>query len=187
MKKVSKSKKAPRSSKKTASKFSEKDLLDPSKMDFQDKKSPTTESSLDLKDIKNWANFLNKAYDSLVRYVEGEHNRLLNMQVFIGEAVTQELLHQSYGIPEYTDEERLKRLLACISKAIDNYYKAKKEHATLKNYEHERLWDRPDDPHTIGSVYEQEGSDGTRIDTSTIRIGEISVKQPPAREENIPK
>lgn len=135
---------------------------------------------VDLKDIKEMLGYLNKAYNNLVLYVEGERNRLLNMQIFVGEAVTQELLHQSYGIPDYTPEDRLKRLIACVNKAIENYYKAVKEHAKLKE---NALWERPDDPHTL-NIYDHIFGD---VDTSNISIKEIPVKRPPPREENIPE
>lgn len=107
----------------------------------------------DLLDIKKLLGHLNKAYEDLASYAKGERNRLLNMQIFIGEAVTQELLHQSYGILDYTPEERLKRLMAVVKKAIEKYHEAVEKHTDLKEREC-ALWDTPDDPHTL-NIYDQ--------------------------------
>ena len=166
MKKISKSKP------KKASGSPKKDLVD---QIFGIKQKPrATGFPRDIKDIKNGVNFLSTAYSSLIKYVEGERNRVLSMQTFIGEAVTQELLHQSYGIPEYNYEERLKRFIACVSKAIKNFCEARNKYPDLKNYNFEGLWSRSDDPHTIKSVYERDNglfdSESTRIDTSAVHI-----------------
>lgn len=134
----------------------------------------------DLLDIKKMLGYLNRAYEDLASYAKGERNRLLNMQIFIGEAVTQELLHQSYGIPDYTTEERLKRLMACVSKAVEKYHEAVEKHTDLKESEC-ALWGTPDDPHIL-NIYDQIFGG---IDTSNICIKEIPVKRPPAREGDI--
>lgn len=136
----------------------------------------------DILDIKRMLGHLNRAYEDLASYAKGECNRLLNMQIFIGEAVTQELLHQSYGIPDYTPEERLKRLIAVVKKAIEKYHEAVEKHTNFKENGCD-LWDTPDDPHTL-SIYDQIFGG---LDTSNICIKEIPVKGPPAREENTPE
>lgn len=46
-----------------------------------------------------------------------------SMQSYIGETVLYELLCQSYGFPEYSTEERLKRIISCISNAMKQYDK----------------------------------------------------------------
>jgi hypothetical protein len=105
----------------------------------------------ELKDIKILLNFLNQSYEKMAKYVEGERNRNLSMQTYIGEAVTYELLHQSYGIPEYTLEEKLKRFLSCILQAIDNYYKAKEKQPPFNSEIIDNLWNSQD-PHHLPEI-----------------------------------
>jgi hypothetical protein len=119
--------------------------------------------------IKTMLSFLSKSYEDMAKYVEGERNRNLNMQTYIGEAVTYELLCQSYGVPEYTPEEKLKRFLSCIMQAIDKYYEAKKDYPAFNSEAMANLWARRDDPHSLP---------GITPDIDTIKIREIPIERP---------
>ena len=60
-----------------------------------------------------------------------------------------ELLNQSYGIPEYSDEEKLKRLLSTVLKAIDDSRETKYKYANFKIKDFDNFWEVPNDPHNI--------------------------------------
>jgi hypothetical protein len=66
---------------------------------------------------------LTESYETLSRAFETESRKKFNMQTYVGEAVLDELLHQSYDLPEYTTEAKLKRIISCVLSAMENYKK----------------------------------------------------------------
>jgi hypothetical protein len=99
-------------------------------------------------------------------FLQSEYKRKLLPQAFVGEAVMFELLKQSYGIPEYSVQEKLNRLLSVIQKALENYDNTP---CSLNNTSvFDSIWERPDDPHCLDTI---------EPDISEIRLRKIIEEQ----------
>ena len=93
----------------------------------------------------------------IVEFLQTEYKRKMTLQTYIGEAVLYELLCQSYGVPEYTTEEKHKRLLSVILGAIKNHQN--RPACSLDTVDIlDGLWNRPDDPHNLDTVIPDTGA-----------------------------
>ena len=104
-----------------------------------------------VKELKDLIAPLAEAYEGLQDAFYQERYRRSLLQTYVGEAVMDELLHQSYGRPEYTTEESLKRLISVVLKATTDH-REKPEYNLKPISEVMNLWSKPEDPHLLPSV-----------------------------------
>jgi len=97
-------------------------------------------------DIQGLLGPLVSAYDKIAEAVQVERNKQLSMQTYIGESVMYELLHQSYDTSEYPIEERFKRLLSSVMKAIEARQNEERPDPLSPIYD---IWEKPKDPHSL--------------------------------------
>jgi len=96
--------------------------------------------------IQTFLGPLVSAYDKIADAVQVERNKKLSMQTYIGESVMYELLHQSYDTSEYPVEERFKRLLSAVMKAIEARQNEKRPDPLSPIYD---IWEKPEDSHSL--------------------------------------